>query len=115
MVSPGRHHLLLSNAFHWLQSVRRLPVSCRPLSRSWLSAHTGYNLPALVELIVHALPVQASSTVYCQLKPEHQTPDTDAAVRQQFGEAAGKAFDTVINPDHLPSVWTALLRVSDKS
>lgn len=39
MVNPGRHHLLLSNAFHWLQSVRRLPVSCRPLSRSWLSLH----------------------------------------------------------------------------
>ncbi|MCS5960645.1 hypothetical protein LNP74_16665 [Klebsiella pneumoniae subsp. pneumoniae] len=48
--------------------------------------------------------------MYCQLKPEHQTPDTDAAVRQQFGEAAGKAFDTVINPDHLPSVWTALVK-----
>ena len=75
-----------------------------------VSAHTGYNLPALVELMVHALPVQASSAVYCQLKPENQTPDSDAAVRQQFGEAAGKAFDTVINPDHLPSVWTALLR-----
>lgn len=75
-----------------------------------VSAHTGYNLPGLVELMVHALPVQASSAVYCQLKPENQTPDTDAAVRQQFGEAAGKAFDTVINPDHLPSVWTALLR-----
>ena len=75
-----------------------------------VSAHTGYNLPAMVELMVHALPVQASSAVYCQLKPENQTPDSDAAVRQQFGEAAGKAFDTVINPDHLPSVWTALLR-----
>ncbi|PLL52382.1 GTPase, partial [Klebsiella michiganensis] len=75
-----------------------------------VSAHTGYNLPAMVELMVHALPVQASSAVYCQLKPEHQTPDSDAAVRQQFGEAAGKAFDTVINPDHLPSAWTALLR-----
>ena len=75
-----------------------------------VSAHTGYNLPALVELMVHALAVQASSAVYCQLKPENQTPDSDAAVRQQFGEAAGKAFDTVINPDHLPSVWTALLR-----
>ena len=75
-----------------------------------VSAHTGYNLPALVELMVHALPVQASSAVYCQLKPENQTPDSDAAVRQQFGEAAGRAFDTVINPDHLPSVWTALLR-----
>lgn len=75
-----------------------------------VSAHTGYNLPALVELMVHALPVQASSAVYCQLKPENQTPDSDAAVRQQFGEAAGKAFDTVINPDHLPFVWTALLR-----
>jgi predicted GTPase len=79
-----------------------------------VSAHTGYNLPALVELMVHALPVQASSAVYCQLKPEHQTPDSDAAVRQQFGEAAGKAFDTVINPDHC-LLSGLLLRVSDKS
>ncbi|HCM9657742.1 TPA: GTPase family protein [Citrobacter freundii] len=75
-----------------------------------VSAHTGYNLPALVELMVHALPMQASSAVYCQLKTENHTAESDAAVRQRFGEMAGTAFDTVINPSNLPSAWTALLR-----
>lgn len=75
-----------------------------------VSAHTGYNLSALVELMVYALPMQASSAVYCQLKPEHQSAESDAAVRQRFGEMAGTAFDTVINPGNLPSAWTALLR-----
>lgn len=75
-----------------------------------VSAHTGYNLSALVELMVHALPMQASSAVYCQLKPENHTAESDAAVRQRFGEMAGTAFDTVINPGNLPSAWTALLR-----
>ena len=75
-----------------------------------VSAHTGYNLSALVELMVYALPMQASSAVYCQLKPENHTAESDAAVRQRFGEMAGTAFDTVINPGNLPSAWTALLR-----
>lgn len=75
-----------------------------------VSSHTGYNLPALVELMVHALPVQASSTFYCQLKPENHTEESDVAVRQRFGEIAGSAFDTVIASEHLPSGWSLLLR-----
>jgi len=75
-----------------------------------VSAHTGYNLPALVELMVHALPLQASSAVYRQLKPENQTAESNAAVRQCFGELAGTAFDTVINPDSFPTGWSILLR-----
>lgn len=56
-------------------------------------------------------PHEASSAVYCKLKPEHQTRTLTPLYysgwlvkRQRVG------FDTVINPDHLPSVWTALLR-----
>ncbi len=74
-----------------------------------VSAHTGYNLPGLVELMVHALPLQASSAVYRQLKPEHQPVESDSAVRQRFGELAGAAFDSVIDPNSLPSRWRALL------
>ncbi|EPP8561012.1 TPA: GTPase family protein [Morganella morganii] len=75
-----------------------------------VSAHTGYNLHALVELMIHALPVQASSAFYCQLKPENHTEESDVAVRQRFGEIAGSAFDTVIASEHLPSGWSLLLR-----
>lgn len=75
-----------------------------------VSAHTGYNLHALVELMIHALPVQASSAFYRQLKPENHTEEGDAAVRQRFGEIAGSAFDTVITYEHLPSGWNLLLR-----
>ncbi|HCJ7728632.1 TPA: 50S ribosome-binding GTPase [Citrobacter freundii] len=75
-----------------------------------VSAHTGYNLHALVELMIHALPVQASSAFYCQLKPENHTEESDVAVRQRFGEIAGSAFDTVIASERLPAGWSLLLR-----
>lgn len=75
-----------------------------------VSAHTGYNLHALVELMIHALPVQASSAFYCQLKAENHTEESDVAVRQRFGEIAGSAFDTVIASERLPSGWSLLLR-----
>lgn len=75
-----------------------------------VSAHTGYNLHALVELMIHALPIQASSAFYCQLKPENHTEESDVAVRQRFGEIAGSAFDTVIASERLPSGWSLLLR-----
>lgn len=75
-----------------------------------VSSHTGYNLPALVELMVHALPGQASSGVYRQLKLKHKTEEAEAAVRQAFGNVAGTAFDTVFNPDAYSSGWAVLLR-----
>lgn len=75
-----------------------------------VSSHTGYNLPALVELMVHALPRQASSAVYRQLKSEHKTEEAETAVRQAFGDVAGTAFDTVFNPDSYSPGWAVLLR-----
>lgn len=75
-----------------------------------VSSHTGYNLPALVELMVHALPGQASSAVYRQLKLKHKTEEAEAAVRQAFGNVAGTAFDTVFNLDAYSCGWAVLLR-----
>ncbi|MEG2567493.1 MAG: GTPase [Acinetobacter sp.] len=75
-----------------------------------VSSHTGYNLPALVELMVHALPGQASSAVYRQLKSEHKTEEAETAVRQAFGDIAGTAFDTVFSPEAYSPCWAVLLR-----
>lgn len=98
---------LLSMAVVSTQVASQLPSSFPVMA---VSARTGYNLPAFVALMVHALPVQASSAVYRHLKPENCSVDSDTAVRQDFGEVAGKVFDSVIDPLSLPSGLTVLLR-----
>ncbi|WP_422527036.1 GTPase family protein [Serratia fonticola] len=98
---------LLSIAVVCTQVANQLPSSFPVMV---VSARTGYNLPAFVALMVHALPVQASSAVYRHLKPENCSVDSDTAVRQDFGEVAGKVFDSVIDPLSLPSGLTVLLR-----
>ena len=98
---------LLSLAVVSAQVASQLPSSFPVMA---VSAHTGYNLPALVALMVHALPAQASSAVYRQLKPENHSAESDAAVRQDFGDVAGRVFDKVIEPLSLPSALTVLLR-----
>lgn len=98
---------LLSLAVVSAQVASQLPSSFPVMA---VSARTGYNLPALVSLMVHALPSQASSAVYRQLRTEYQSIDNETAVRQDFGEAAGKVFDSVIEPLSLPSGLTVLLR-----
>ncbi|EJC0214645.1 50S ribosome-binding GTPase [Salmonella enterica] len=75
-----------------------------------VSAHTGHNLPAFVELMVHALPPQAGSAVYRQLKPENKTEEAEATVRDAFGNMAGTAFDSVFNPDAYSPGWAVILR-----
>uniref|UniRef100_UPI002016F535 GTPase family protein n=1 Tax=Citrobacter freundii TaxID=546 RepID=UPI002016F535 len=98
---------VLSLAILSSQMVGQFPSSFPIMA---VSSHTGYNLPALVELMVHALPGQASSAVYCQLKSEHKTEEAEIAVRQAFGDVAGTAFDTVFNPDAYSPGWAVLLR-----
>ncbi|MDQ9126143.1 GTPase [Serratia fonticola] len=98
---------LLSMAVVSTQVASQLPSSFPVMA---VSARTGYNLPAFVALMVHALPVQASSAVYRQIKSENRSVDSETVVRQDFGEAAGKVFDTVIDPLSLPPRLTVLLR-----
>ncbi|MDQ9127399.1 GTPase [Serratia fonticola] len=98
---------LLAMAVVCTQVANQLPSSFPVMA---VSARTGYNLPAFVALMVHALPVQASSAVYRQIKLENRSVDSETAVRQDFGEAAGKVFDSVIDPLSLPSGLTVLLR-----
>lgn len=104
MPSPTQ---LLSLAVVSAQVASQLPSAFPVMA---VSARTGYHLPAFVSLIVHALPAHASSAVYRQLKAEHHSAESDTAVRQDFGEVAGKVFDAVIDPLSLPSGTTLLLR-----
>lgn len=98
---------LLSLAVVSTQAASQFPSSFPVMA---VSAYTGYNLPTFVTLMVHALPPQASSAVYRQLKPENKTKEADATVRQAFGDMAGIAFDTVIYPSHYPLGWAVMLR-----
>lgn len=67
-----------------------------------VSASTGYNLPLLVETLVSALPVSASSGVFCQIKEIHRTSEAEQVVRQDFGELVGELFSRIIDAVPLP-------------
>ncbi|MBC3946729.1 50S ribosome-binding GTPase [Erwinia persicina] len=67
-----------------------------------VSANTGYNLSRLVETLVYALPREASSGVFCQLKPQFRTHEVESAVRKDFGELVGELLSRVVEVIPLP-------------
>lgn len=75
-----------------------------------VSAHTGHNLPAFVELMLHALPPRAAGSLYHQLRLENRTSESRATAREAAGNIAGQAFDAVFNPDNYSPGWARLLR-----
>lgn len=75
-----------------------------------VSAHTGHNLPAFVELMLHALPPRAAGTLYHQVRPENRTGESRTTAREAAGNMAGQAFDSVFNPDRYSPGWARLLR-----
>ncbi len=89
------------------QAASRFPSSFPVMA---VSAHTGHNLPAFVELMIHALPAQASSQVYRQIKTENRTDDSRTKARKDFMSIAGHAFDAVTEPLFLPSGLARILK-----
>lgn len=75
-----------------------------------ISAKTGYNLDRLVETLVFALPSQASSGVFSQIKPVHRTPEAESTVRQDFGELLGELFSRMVEAIPLPEVLRDTLK-----
>ncbi|KAB7706442.1 GTP-binding protein [Plesiomonas shigelloides] len=55
-----------------------------------VSAATAYNLTCLVEAVILALPREASSGVFRQVKEEHRTQDAETVARNDFGEWVGE-------------------------
>ena len=69
-----------------------------------VSAHTGYNLNSLVETLIFALPPEASSGVFRQVREEHRTAEAECTARQDFGELLGELFSCVVDAFPLPKM-----------
>lgn len=67
-----------------------------------VSAKTGYNLASLVETMVFALPPEASSGVFRQVKKEHRTKEAESTARKDFGDLLGELFGRVVDAIPLP-------------
>lgn len=79
-----------------------------------VSAKTGYNLARLVETIIFALPPEASSGVFRQVREEHRTMEAESTARQDFGELLGELFSRTVDAIPLPkSVSEALGTIRD--
>ena len=69
-----------------------------------VSAKAGYNLSRLVETLIFALPPEASSGVFRQVKEEHRTRDAETTARKDFGDLLGALFSRVVEGIPLPKV-----------
>ncbi|CAI1006817.1 MULTISPECIES: GTPase family protein [Serratia] len=67
-----------------------------------VSAKTGYNLARLVETLIFALPPEASSGVFRQVKEEHRTREAETTARKDFGELLGELFSRMVEAIPLP-------------
>lgn len=69
-----------------------------------VSARTGYNLPRLVETLIFALPPEASSGVFRQVRDEHRTREAENIARKDFGDLLGELFTRIVEAIPLPQV-----------
>lgn len=67
-----------------------------------VSAKTGYNLTHLVETLIFALPPEASSGVFRQIREEHKTAEAESTARKDFGDLLGELFNRIVDAIPLP-------------
>ncbi len=75
-----------------------------------VAAPAGWNLPALVSLMIHALPSQATSAVYSHIWRENRSEQARKLAQQTFGDAIGKSFDDAVARFSFPVWMLQLLR-----
>ncbi|EOC3851557.1 TPA: YfjP family GTPase, partial [Escherichia coli] len=75
-----------------------------------IAAPAGWNLPAFVSLMIHALPPQATSAVYSHIRNEKRTAQDQQHAQQAFGDAIGQSFDAAIARFSFPAWMLQLLR-----
>lgn len=67
-----------------------------------VSAKTGYNLARLVETMIFALPPEASSGVFRQVREEHRSEEAESTARKDFGDLLGELFSRIVDAIPLP-------------
>ena len=75
-----------------------------------VAAPVGWNLPAFVSLMIHALPPQATSAVYSHIRGENRSEQAQKHAQQTFGETIGKSFDVAVARFSFPAWMLQLLR-----
>ncbi|HAX2434063.1 TPA: ATP synthase [Escherichia coli] len=75
-----------------------------------VAAPVGWNIPALVSLMIHALPPQATSAVYSHIRGENRSERVQKHAQQTFGETIGKSFDDAVARFSFPAWMLQLLR-----
>ncbi|EEZ1298991.1 GTPase [Escherichia coli] len=75
-----------------------------------VAAPVGWNLPAFVSLMIHALPPQATSAVYSHIRGENRSEQARKHAQQTFGETIGKSFDVAVARFSFPAWMLQLLR-----
>ncbi|WP_275076837.1 GTPase family protein [Providencia rettgeri] len=79
-----------------------------------ISAKEGYQIPLFVELLIRALPANASSPTLKQLQSTHRNTMVNTLARQDFGQSVSQLIDDVI--DALPlasSLANNLVRIKN--
>lgn len=75
-----------------------------------VAAPVGWNLPAFVSLMIHALPPQATSAVYSHIRGENRSTRDKNHAQQAFGDAIGQSFDAAVARFSFPVWMLHLLR-----
>ncbi|NHB89835.1 GTPase family protein [Photorhabdus tasmaniensis] len=68
-----------------------------------VSATTGYNLPRMVETMIFALPPEASSGVFRQIREEHRTKESETKARKDFADLLGELLSRILEAIPLPN------------
>ncbi|EPT8736871.1 TPA: GTPase family protein [Klebsiella variicola subsp. variicola] len=69
-----------------------------------VSAKTGYNMSSMVETIIFALPPEATSGVFRQIREEHRTKESETKARKDFADLLGELLSRILEAIPLPSV-----------
>ncbi|MHA3501371.1 GTPase family protein [Yersinia enterocolitica] len=104
--APSPHQLV--NIEARLNSIRQLFSPHHPVCA--VSARTEWNLPSMVETMMHCLPDRATSPLATQLHGRLCSEPVKKQAREGFGHAVGEVFDSAEVASFIPAPLKAIIR-----
>ncbi|EPE4835606.1 GTPase family protein [Yersinia enterocolitica] len=104
--APSLHQLV--NIQARLNSIRQLFSPHHPVCA--VSARTEWNLPSMVETMMHCLPDHATSPLATQLHGRLCSEPVKKQAREGFGHAVGEVFDSAEVASFIPAPLKAIIR-----
>ncbi|WP_037036968.1 GTPase family protein [Rahnella sp. WP5] len=104
--APSPHQVV--NIEARLNSIRQLFSPHHPVCA--VSARTEWNLPSMVETMMHCLPDRATSPLATQLHGRLCSEPVKKQAREGFGDAVGEVFDSAEAASFIPAPLKAVIR-----